>query len=419
MATTKTSPTLAPSRPLPPAPPSATPTGAPGPNYSFRLLSLDALRGFDMCWILGLDAIVRGIAAHLNKTEWVPESVKANVLQPIVGQLSHVEWHGLACYDLIFPLFLFLSGVSMAISVSRRQAQFGTASAAKHLIVRAVLICIIGIIYSGGLRDVKWGTTDLEAGINTIRFMGVLQRIGIASAAAGLLSLWLGWRGLTVALIAILAGYWALMTQIPVEDFGKGNLEAEKNLANYIDKLFLPGWKYPKGATHDPEGLLSTFPAIGTALLGLLSGKWLFGTASPGKKVLALFVAGLVLAFLGVLWHQAPENAVWFPTFPINKKLWTSSFVLVAGGISMMMLALFYAVIDVAGFKRWATPFVWVGANCIALYIASGMGAFRGVTVRLTGTVPSPWTWIPPLVAFLLMLATARFFYRRGIFIRI
>jgi predicted acyltransferase len=164
---------------------------------------------------------------------------------------------------------------------------------------------------------------------------------------------------------------------------------------------------------------LSTLPAIGTALLGLLSGKWLFSTESPGKKVTLLFVGGAALAGLAYVWHANPAGWERFPTFPINKKLWTSSFVLVAGGISMMMLALFYAVIDVAGFKRWCTPFVWVGANCIALYIASGMGAFRAVASRLTGTVPSPWTWIPPLVAFLLMLATGRFLYRRGIYIRI
>ena len=419
MATTKTSPNLAPSRPLPPAPPSATTAGLPGSSPSSRLLSLDALRGFDMCWILGLDAIFRGVARHLKQVEWVPENVKTTVLDPIIGQLDHVQWHGLACYDLIFPLFLFLSGVSMAISVSRRQAQFGTASALRHLIFRAVLICIIGVIYSGGLNKVTWGTTDLESGINTIRFMGVLQRIGIASAVAGILSLWLGWRGLTVALIAILAGYWAMMTQIPVPEVGKGNLDPEKNFANYLDKLYLIGRKYPEGATHDPEGILSTLPAIGTALLGLLSGKWLFGTASPGKKVIGLFLTGAVLAGVAWVWHANPAGWEWFPTFPINKKIWTSSFVLVAGGISMMMLALFYAVIDVAGFKLWATPFVWVGANCIALYIASGMGAFRGVAARLTGTVPSPWTWIPPLVAFLLMLATARFLYLRSIFIRI
>jgi predicted acyltransferase len=382
-------------------------------------MSLDALRGFDMCWILGLDAIIKSGAAHLKTLESVPESIKENVLAPLSTQLEHVKWEGLVFYDVIFPLFLFLSGVSMAISVARRQQQFGTFSAAKHLIIRAIVICIIGVIYSGGLRGVTWGKTDWESGVNTIRFLGVLQRIGIASAAAGLLSLWLGWRGLTVALVTILLGYWAMLTQITVPDVGKGNFAPEMNFANYIDKLYLPGRKYPEGATHDPEGLLSTLPAIATALLGLLTGKWLFGPATPGKKVLMLFVVGAALTALGFGWHQAPENMTWFPTFPIIKKLWTSSFVLAAGGISMMLLALFYAVIDIAGLRLWARPFVWVGANPIALYIASGMGAFRSVAVRLTGTCPSPWTWVPPLVAFLLMLATARFLYRRGIHIRI
>lgn len=384
-----------------------------------RLMSLDALRGFDMCWILGLDVIfLRGIT-QLAGTTWLPDSVKGNVLKPIATQLDHVDWQGLVFYDVIFPLFLFLSGVSMAISVARRQQQFGTASAARHLIVRAIIICLIGVIYSGGLSRINWGRTDYESGLNTVRLLGVLQRIGIASAAAGLLSLWLDSRGLVVALIAILVGYWAMLAYIPVPEFGRGNFEAGKNFANYIDTLYLPGRKYPEKATYDPEGLLSTLPAIGTALLGLLSGKWLFGTASPGKKAGVLFAVGAVLAAVGYAWHANPGGWPWFPTFPIIKKIWTSSFVLAAGGFSMMALALFYAVIDIAHWKRWAIPFVWVGANPIALYIASGLGAFRAVATRLIGVCPSPWTWIPALVAFLLMLATARFLYRRGIHIRI
>jgi len=382
-------------------------------------MSLDALRGFDMCWILGLDAIIGRGSAHLASTSWVPESVKENLLKPVIGQLEHVEWEGLVFYDVIFPLFLFLSGVSMAISVARRQKQFGTWSAARHLVVRAILICLIGIIYSGGLRGVTWGKTDLESGINSIRFLGVLQRIGIASAAAGLLSLWLGTRGLVAALVTILVGYWALLTYYPVPEFGAGNFEAGKNFANYVDTLFLPGRKYPEKSTFDPEGILSTLPAIGTALLGLLTGKWLFGTAAPGKKVAVLIGVGALLAGIAYVWHANPGGWEKFPTFPIIKKIWTSSFVLAAGGLSMIALGLFYAVIDVAGFKKWAVPFVWVGANPIALYIASGMGAFRSVAARLVGTCPSPWTWVAPLVAFLLMLATARFLYRRGIHIRI
>ncbi len=404
MATIKTPP-------LPPLP--------GGAGSTSRLMSLDALRGFDMCWILGLDAIFSRGAVHLKKAEWVPEGVKTSLLDPVIRQLEHVEWEGLVFYDVIFPLFLFLSGVSMAISVARRQQQFGTAAAARHLLVRAVIICVIGVIYSGGLSSVTWGKTDLAAGVESIRFLGVLQRIGIASAAAGLLSLWLGTRGLVAALAAILLGYWAMLTYIPVPEIGRGNFEAGKNFANYIDTLYLPGRKWPKDSTFDPEGILSTLPAIGTALLGLLSGKWLFGTASPGKKAGLLLAAGALLAGVGYAWHANPGGWPWFPTFPIIKKIWTSSFVLAAGGLSMMALALFYLVIDVAQWRRWATPFVWVGANPIALFIASGMGAFRAVAVRLTGVCPSPWTWVPAMVAFLLMLATARFLYRRGIHIRI
>ncbi len=415
--------------PLPPVPAASAPAARPAAKSAAasppavpatgRLMSLDALRGFDMCWILGLDAVFRGLAKHLQTVAWVPESIKENLLRHVDLQLEHVDWEGLRFYDCIFPLFLFLSGVSMSISVRRRQQQFGTRSAAIHLISRAVIICLLGIIYSGGLRGVTWGTTDFKTGLDGIRLLGVLQRIGIASAAGGLLMLWLNTRGLVIALVAILAGYWALLTQIPVPEVGKGNFAPEMNFANYIDKLYLPGKKYPAGATHDPEGLLSTLPAIGTALLGILSGQWLFSSATPMKKTLGLVLVGALLAAVGIVWHSNPAAWPWFPTFPMIKKIWTSSFVLAAGGFSIIALGLFFGVIDGLGFRKWATPFVWVGANPIALYLMSGMGAFRNVAGRLTGVIPAPWTWLSALVAFLLMLATARFLARRNIHIRI
>jgi predicted acyltransferase len=366
-------------------------------NPAPRLVSLDALRGFDMCWILGLDAVVTKVARI-----W-PDNRYAQIA---VTQLDHVAWEGFRFYDLIFPLFLFLSGVSMSISVARRKERDGAVAAAFHLLYRGIVLFLIGVIYSGGLQKF---TGEWRPALDQVRWMGVLQRIAIGSMFAGLLSIWLGTRGLFVALVVLLGGYWAMMLFIPVPEFGAGNFEEGKNLANYVDIRWLPGRKYD--GQWDPEGLLSNLPAIGTAILGILSGKWLFSTVGNGKKVAGLIIVGAIVAAAG--WG-------WGLYFPVVKKIWTSSFVLLAGGCSMMLLGLFYGIIDGIGLKMWAAPFVWVGANPIALYLASGLGFFRTVSSRLVGAPADvKYAWIPNLVSFLLMLAVARWLYRRNIHIRI
>lgn len=353
--------------------PTSTPAG--------RLVSLDALRGFDMCWILGLSAVV------------------TKLLGPgqISTQMEHVDWAGFRFYDLIFPLFLFLSGVSLSIAVPRRLERDVKRAVALHLLKRAAVIFALGVLFSGGLKD----------GWDNIRWLGVLQRIGIASAAAGLLSLVLGTRGLIGALITILLGYCLLLGLVPVPGSGAGNFAEGQNLANHLDKLWLPGRKYD--GDHDPEGLLSTLPAIGTALLGLLAGRWLTGNADAARKTIGLLLGGALLFILGWAWH---------PFFPVIKKIWSSSFVLVAGGCSAMLLGVFHWIIDMRGWKRWATPFIWVGANPILLYLLAGMGAFRAVAERLVGKPTGDLAVIVPLTAFLLMLALARWLHRKGIFLR-
>lgn len=359
---------------------------APHPA-ALRLTSLDALRGFDMCWILGLAAVVEQLLKRFD-VSWRGEAVE---------QLEHVKWEGFHFYDLIFPLFLFLAGVSLAIALPRRVARDGTGAAARKLLVRAAILFLVGVIYSGGMQK----------GIDGVRWLGVLQRIALGSCIAGLLSLWIPARGLVVVTIAILAGYWALLTFVPVPGESAGNYAEGHNLTNYLDRTYLPGRKYD--GDHDPEGILSTLPAMATALLGILAGKWITGATRPSLKVLGMIAGGGVLLAAGWAWHLQ---------FPVVKKLWTSSFVLVAGGWSAMFLGVFYLIIDVWHWKRWAAPFVWVGANPITLYVASGLGFFQIVTLRLTGKLEGDWAWVPAVVSFALVLLVARYLYKREIFVR-
>ncbi|WP_395739648.1 acyltransferase family protein [Prosthecobacter sp.] len=355
-----------------------------------RLLSLDALRGFDMCWILGLSAVV---------TKVLGRAFPGNgLVAEIAAQFKHVDWEGFRFYDLIFPLFLFLAGVSMAIALPKRVARDGKGAAVRHLMARALILVALGILASGGLKD----------GVEHIRWLGVLQRIGIASAAAGLMSLWLGARGLTLATATLLIVYFWLLRCVPMPDVGTGHFAEGVNLTNYLDSVWLPGRKYD--GDHDPEGILSTLPAIATALLGVLAGRWLTGNARPARKVVGLIVAGAVMIALGWAWH---------PFFPVIKKIWSSSFVLVAGGWSAVLLGVFYWSVDVRGWRRGIAPFLWVGANPIALYLCSGFGFFRVVSERLMFPTPSPYDWMPACMTFLVMLMVARWMYLRGIFVRV
>jgi predicted acyltransferase len=216
-------------------------------------------------------------------------------------------------------------------------------------------------------------------------------------------------RGLIVTAIALLVGYYLLLLLIPVPGVGAGNFSEGKNLTNYLDSLWLPGRKYD--GDHDPEGILSTLPAIATALLGMLAGKWITGGATSKRKVGGLLVAGVALLALGWAWH---------PSFPVIKKIWSSSFVLVAAGWSALLLGVFYWLVDMCGWRRGLSPFIWVGANPIALYLFSGFGFYKIIAERLViGKPKAPYDWVPALVVFGVMLVTAWWLHRRKIFIRV
>ena len=384
-----------------------------------RVVSVDALRGFNIFWILGADAVIWSLNEMLRD--------KGPVLSAagrfLNTQMTHVAWEGFRFYDFIFPLFIFVTGVSIVLSLPRLVEREGKAQAYARVFRRALILYGLGLIFYGGISR-HWGD---------IRLVGVLQRIAICYLCASLLFLNFRARGIAVALVVLLAGYWALMTFVPVPGIGAGSFARDANLADWIDANYLPGWKWD--LTRDPEGLLSTLPAIGTCLLGVLAGLLLADPHLQGsRKSLLLIAAGIALTSGGYLWGLQ---------FPIVKVLWTSSFVLVAGGYSLILLGVWHQIIDVWGFQRWAAAFIWLGANAITLYFINNVTAdqfairFAGSTVstfelfatRFAGgdfaalldraITPNTGNFVVRMLGLIFAILLARFLYRRRIFLRV
>jgi len=359
-----------------------------------RFFSIDALRGFDMFWIVGGEEFI----SKLNAT--FPNGV-TNLL---AVQMTHTVWAGLTFYDLIFPLFVFVVGVVLVFSLSRIIQEKGKAVAVRRVLVRAVLLYLLGILYYGGFS----GT------IGNIRLLGVLQRIALCYLFAGLIFIFFRRRGMVVALVVLLVGYWVMMTLIPVPGVGAGNYAERMNLANYVDRVYLPLFKWD--GDHDPEGILSTLPAIGTCLLGAFAGLLLKNETVRGqKKVFWLCGAGIAALLLGYLWGLQ---------FPIIKKIWTSTYVLVAGGYSSLLLAFFYQVIEVWKWKKWAMPFIWIGSNAVVLYLAYNFINFNGIAQRLVGgpvkrLFGHGGNLLVATVTVGLSILLAYFLYRKKLFIRL
>ena len=321
-------------------------------QQSQRLVSLDALRGFDMFWIIGGEHIIHALA---ELTGWP-------VINWLSAQMHHTVWNGCTFYDMIFPLFLFISGVSMPFSFGKKLIVNGVEKPFqlpvhvkkqfyRSMLKRTLILMILGVVVNGLFKF---------NGFENIRFASVLGRIGLAWFFAGLIYLNFDLRKQVIWFCVILIGYWLAMTLIPVPGFGAGNLTMAGSLESYIDRLFLPGRLHSK--VHDPEGILSTIPAIATGLLGIFTGTFIKDQRFPPlKSVYFLLLISLGLILLGLLWDMS---------FPINKRLWTSSFVLFVGGYSIAFFALFYLIIDVMGWKKWTFPFLLVGMNSIVIYMA-------------------------------------------------
>jgi predicted acyltransferase len=396
-----------------------------------RLTSLDALRGFDMFWILGADSLV--YALH--------ELSDNPATKFFATQLDHAEWEGFHFYDLIFPLFVFIMGVSTVFSLTKIIAREGRAAAVKRVLKRGALLFIVALIYSGGFTN-PWPD---------MRLMGVLNRIALCYTFGGLLFIFCHWRVVAAVAVALLLGYWALLERVPFPDVRpvpggaavitkeagftrvsqlnlastnliRGSYIQGVNLTDYLDQKYLPGRKYD--GTYDPEGLLSTLPALVTGLLGIFAGLWLRNGSVPDtKKVWYLVGAGAAGAAAGWLWGLE---------MPVIKKIWTSSYVLVAGGYSAMLLGAFYWVVDVKKKSAWCQPFVWIGMNPITLYLTSnflgGLG-FEKLAVRLAGGPVKNFLdahvargfgqLVISAVAVALFVWFARFLYQRKIFLRL
>jgi predicted acyltransferase len=322
------------------------PSAEPGAQ---RLLSVDALRGFDMLWITGGAGLVAALAATTD----------ASVFRWLESQCHHAEWHGFTLWDLVFPLFLFLAGVSTPLSFARRTAAGATrGQLARGALRRALVLVLLGVVYNGLLR------LDFAA----LRYASVLGRIGLAWLLAALAFLYLPPKGQALLAAALLLGYWALLALVPVPGIGAGHLEPGATLTDWLDRALLPG-RLHRGV-RDPEGLLGTLPAAADALLGIFAGRLLLSEPSPRRRVLRLAGAGAVAAAAGWVWSKA---------FPLNKNLWTSSFALWAGGLSLLLLAGAHLLFDVLALRRLAFPFAVVGRNALLAYMLEAFVAFDAV----------------------------------------
>jgi predicted acyltransferase len=348
-----------------------------------RLWSIDALRGFDMFWIIGGEVVIERLAEWGG---WRYHGV-------IKDQLEHAPWEGFHFEDLIFPLFLFLVGVVLPFSLGKLTGPGVSRRAAYvRIIRRTLLLYALGLVYYG-----RHGVLDFA--FSDQRYLGVLQRIAICYGIAAFITLHTRARGQVAIVFAILLGYWAILTLIRVPGTEAGRLTPEGNLSGYLDRKLLPGHLWTP--YYDNEGLLSTVPAVATTLLGALAGQWLRSRQGALAKTAGLAAAGAVCLAVGMAWagmlpevrdlvargsHHAaaaPAKSVseavadnpWI--FPSIKNLWTSSFVLIAGGWSLLLLALFYGVIDGLGFKAWSFFFVVIGANAIVIYLANDMVDFK------------------------------------------
>jgi len=373
-------------------------------SFGGRVASVDAVRGLAMFFIIAGDYLAWALYDLSAERQGIP----SGVIGFFSEQMMHVDWEGFRFYDFLFPLFVFVTGVSIVLSLPGLVDREGKLAAHQRVLRRSLLLFVLGLIYNGGVSTL-W---------SDIRLLGVLQRIALCYLFASLLFLNFDVRGLIIACISLLIGYWALMTFVSVPGIGAGMFTEEANLAAWIDAHYLPGKVYYGG--YDPEGLLSTLPAIATCLLGVIAGLLLKSTRmQPLQKALWLVGMGAILVLAGHLWGLQ---------FPVVKKIWTSSFVLVAGGYSALFLGVLFLVIDIWGRKAWATMFLWFGANAIALYMINNVADFKGLARRLVGgdvtvfldtqLTKGTGSLVTVAVGLVLTTALARYLYHRKIFLR-
>ncbi|WP_269243422.1 acyltransferase family protein [Flavobacterium limnophilum] len=379
-----------------------------GNTTNGRLVSLDVLRGFVMFWIMSGEHIIHALA----KAAPIPVFVWMS------SQLHHTDWNGITFYDMIFPIFLFVAGVSMPYSFEKKMSIAGVNTPAElpskekqkiygSMLKRTCILLFLGFVVNGLLRF---------DGYDQTRFASVLGRIGLAWFFAGIIYLNFDLKKQLFWLIGILVGYYLVLKLVPVPNFGAGILTPEASFSSYFDQQFLPGRLHSK--VYDPEGLFSTIPAIATALLGMFLGTFLKSKNifSANEKIVIMVAAALILIGIGALWNY---------DFPINKRLWTSSFVCFVGGFSILFFTFFYWIIDVLGFQKWAFPLLLIGSNSILIYMASeGLVNFKHTAEFVFGGLIEflPLLWQPvftTLSVTFVQLVLLYFLYKRKLFLKI
>ncbi len=378
-----------------------------------RLLSLDVFRGLTIAGMLLVNT---------------PGTWSA-----IYPPLRHADWHGWTPTDLIFPFFLFIVGITTHISLTaRREGGDSEGMLLRQVFRRGAIIFLLGLLIAG-FPFYSPQTGRFFSELDTLRIPGVLQRIAVCYVVAALLMLRTDLKQQLGIIAGLLLGYWALMTLVPVPGRGPGMYlldEPSGNLAAYIDRLLLEGHLWRNSRTWDPEGVLSTLPAIATTMLGIIAGVWLRSPRPLNDRLAALFAVGAIGAVAGLMWGWV---------FPINKNLWTSSYVVFTAGMACLTLATCMWVIDVHRVRWWTKPFVVFGVNPIAAYVgASLMARLIYTTIRVDDdgrTVPVQTvifqeafaSWLPPqaaslLFAFsyvLLWLGIMWILYRRRVFLKV
>lgn len=328
-------------------------------NNTKRLWALDTLRGFDMFWIIGGGQLFRQLA-ETSDWAWTTQ---------ISEQLTHAQWEGFHAFDLVFPLFMFISGVAIPFSIIKKKQE---GKDRKNLLIkvgrRVVLLIVLGLVYN----------RFLDFDFQNLRAASVLGQIAISYFFASVIVLYTNaFRQRVLVVLGILIAYTGLQLLVPVPGFGAGVLTQEGSVNGWIDQLFLPGRLY--GGTFDPEGILCIVSASAITLLGVLAGEVLMNDKlTQYKKTLILGISGCVLIFLGYVIAQ------WYP---IIKSLWTTTFNLVAGGWALLLLALFYLFVDVLAYRKWTLFFRVIGLNSIFIYLAVRMISFRGTAEFLFGGV--------------------------------
>ena len=310
-----------------------------------RLVSLDVFRGLTVAAMVLVN----------NPGTW----------RAVYAPLRHADWHGWTPTDLIFPFFLFIVGVAIPLGLGRRlETGEGRGPIVTRIVQRAVIIFALGLTLHA--------VSNFDPA--TIRISGVLQRIAACYLVAALLFVTTGWRMQAGLAGAAIVGYWAALTLVPVPGFGAGDLGKEGNLAAWLDRALLGPHMWRLGRVYDPEGVLSTVPAIATTLLGVLTGHWIRGGRAPAATARDLLVAGAAGIGIGLGWDR------WFP---INKALWSSSYAVFTAGAALVALAACYWLVEIKGSRWWTPPFVVLGVNALAVFFLSTLLSLLLLRIRI------------------------------------